>query len=170
VNRVLSHWNALPPDEAAREILPCCGSRAWASSMAARRPVEDVATLLATSDRIWRDLSAADWLEAFQSHPRIGETGRPSEASARSLDWSTQEQSHAREGRDPLKQALAQGNREYEQRFQRIFIICATGKSADEILANLQQRLKNDEATELREAAEQQRQIAQIRLRKWLAE
>lgn len=170
MNRVLSRWNALPADEAAKEILPCCGSRAWASSMASGRPVEDVATLLATSDRIWRDLSAADWLEAFQSHPRIGETGRPSEASARSLDWSTQEQSHARESRDQLKQALAQGNREYEQRFQRIFIICAAGKSADEILANLQQRLKNDEATELREAAEQQRQIAQIRLRKWLAE
>ena len=170
MNRVLSRWNALPADEAAREILPCCGSRAWASSMASGRPVEDVATLLATSDRIWRDLSAADWLEAFQSHPRIGETGRPSEASARSLDWSTQEQSHAMESRDQLKQALAQGNREYEQRFQRIFIICAAGKSADEILANLQQRLKNDEATELREAAEQQRQIAQIRLRKWLAE
>jgi len=170
VNRVLSRWNTLPADEAVREIFPCCGSGAWASGMAGSRPVQDVATLLATSDRIWRDLSPADWLEAFQSHPRIGETGRPSEASARFLDWSTQEQSRARKSRDSLKQAIAQGNREYEQRFHRIFIICATGKSADEILANLRQRLKNDEATELRELAEQQRQIALIRLRKWLAE
>jgi 2-oxo-4-hydroxy-4-carboxy-5-ureidoimidazoline decarboxylase len=137
--------------------------------MAARRPVEDVAILLATSDRIWRDLTAADWLDAFQSHPRIGETRGPLKSSARSQDWSAQEQSHATESADSRKQALTEGNREYEQRFRRIFIICATGKSAEEILANLRQRLNNDDATELREAAEQQRQITQIRLRKWLA-
>jgi len=170
VSGVLSRWNLLRTEEAAKEILPCCGSRAWANSMAFSRPVEDVATLLATSDRIWRDLSAADWLEAFQSHPRIGETERPRESAARFLSWSAEEQSHAAESDDSLKQALAQGNREYEQRFHRIFIICATGKSADEILANLRHRLNNDEATELREAAEQQRQIAEMRLRKWLAE
>ena len=169
MNRVLLRWNLLPADEAAKEILPCCGSRAWANSMAASRPVEDVATLLEASDRIWRDLSAADWLDAFQSHPRIGETRGPLKSSARSQEWSAQEQSHATET-DSLKQALADGNREYEQRFRRIFIICATGKSAEEILANLRHRLNNDDATELREAAEQQRQIAQIRLRKWLAE
>ena len=167
---VLSRWNLLRTEEAAKEILPCCGSRAWANGMAFSRPVEDVATLLTTSDRIWRELSAADWLEAFESHPRIGETRRPRESSARSLSWSAEEQSHADESDDSLKQALAEGNREYEQRFHRIFIICATGKSADEILANLRHRLNNDEATELREAAEQQRQIAQVRLRKWLAE
>jgi 2-oxo-4-hydroxy-4-carboxy-5-ureidoimidazoline decarboxylase len=170
VSHVLSRWNLLPADEAVKEILRCCGSRAWAKGMASNRPAEDIATLLATSDRIWRDLSAADWLEAFQSHPRIGETGGPSEASARSLDWSAQEQSGAAASNDSLKQALAQANREYEQRFHRTFIICATGKSGEEILANLRQRLNNDDAAELREAAEQQRQIAQIRLRKWLAE
>lgn len=170
MNRVLSRWNLLPADEAAKEILPCCGSRAWANGMAASRPVEDVATLLASSDRIWRDLSAADWSDAFQSHPRIGETRGPLESSARSQDWSAQEQHHATESTDSVKQALADGNREYERRFHRIFIICATGKSADEILVNLRHRLNNDDATELREAAEQQRQITQIRLRKWLTE
>jgi 2-oxo-4-hydroxy-4-carboxy-5-ureidoimidazoline decarboxylase len=170
MSRVLSRWNLLPADEAAKEVFPCCGSQAWANGMASSRPMEDVATLLATSDRICRDLSSADWLEAFQSHPRIGETRGPRESSVRSLDWSAQEQSHAAESDDWLKQALAEGNREYEQRFHQIFIICAMGKSAEEILANLRQRLNNDEATELREAAEQQRQIAQIRLRKWLAE
>jgi 2-oxo-4-hydroxy-4-carboxy-5-ureidoimidazoline decarboxylase len=170
VNRVLSRWNLLPADEAAKEILPSCGSRAWANGMAASRPVEDVATLLASSDRIWRDLSAADWLDAFQSHPRIGETRGPLESSARSQDWSAQEQRHATESTDSVKQALADGNREYERRFHRIFIICATGKSADEILVNLRHRLNDDDATELREAAEQQRQITQIRLRKWLTE
>ena len=170
MSRVLSRWNRLPADEAAKEILPCCGSRAWANGMAASRPVQDVLILLATSDRIWRDLTAADWLEAFQSHPRIGETRGTLESSARSQDWSAQEQRYATESADSVKQALADGNREYEQRFRRIFIICATGKSAEEILANLRHRLNNDDATELREAAEQQRQIAQMRLRKWLAE
>ena len=170
MSQVLARWNLLPTDEAAKEILPCCGSRAWARSVASSRPVEDVATLLATSDRIWRDLSATDWLEAFQSHPRIGETRAARKSSARSQDWSTQEQSGAAGDNDSLKRALGDANREYEQRFHRIFIICATGKSAQEILANLRQRLNNDDATELREAAEQQRQIAQIRLKKWLAE
>jgi 2-oxo-4-hydroxy-4-carboxy-5-ureidoimidazoline decarboxylase len=138
--------------------------------MASSRPVPDAATLLATSDRICRDLNTADWLEAFHSHPRIGETRRPTESSARSQSWSAQEQSRAAESGDSLKQALAEANREYEERFHRIFIICATGKSIEEILANLRQRLNNDDATELQEAAEQQRQIVQIRLRKWLAE
>ena len=170
MNRILLRWNALPSDEAAKEILPCCGSRTWANRMAASRPVQDMATLLPTSDRIWHDLSAADWLEAFESHPRIGESRADRESSPQSQDWSAQEQRHASESDASQKQALAQGNREYERRFGRIFIICAMGKSAEEILANLQQRLNNDGAAELQEAAEQQRQIAQIRLRKWLAE
>jgi 2-oxo-4-hydroxy-4-carboxy-5-ureidoimidazoline decarboxylase len=170
MSHVLSRWNLLPVGEAAKEVLPCCGSRAWATGMASSRPVEDLATLLATSDRIWRDLNAEDWLEAFQSHPRIGESTAPRESSARSQEWSVQEQRRAAESDDLLKRALTEGNREYEQRFDRIFVICASGKSAEEILANLRNRLKNDDAAELREAAEQQRQIAQIRLRKWLAE
>ena len=170
MSQVLSRWNLLPPQEAAKEILPCCGSRAWASGMGSSRPFQDTATLLATSDRIWRDLPTADWLEAFHSHPRIGEPRSAEESSARSQNWSAQEQSRAAETGDSLKLALAEANREYEDRFLRVFIICATGKSIEEILANLRHRLNNDDATELREAAEQQRQIVQIRLRKWLAE
>jgi 2-oxo-4-hydroxy-4-carboxy-5-ureidoimidazoline decarboxylase len=170
VNHVLSRWNLLLENEAAQEVLPCCGSRVWASTLAFQRPFEDVANLLATSDRIWLGLSAADWLEAFQSHPRIGETRNIAESSARSRQWSAQEQSHAVDSAASLKEALAEGNREYEKKFQRVFIICATGKSAVEILENLQRRLKNDDATELHEAAEQQRQIIQIRVKKWLTE
>ena len=143
---------------------------AWAKSLSAQRPFEDVATLLATSDRIWLGLCAADWLEAFRSHPRIGETCSSGDSSARLRNWSAQEQSRSAESDDSLKRALADGNREYERKFQRIFIICATGKSAGEILDNLKRRLTSDEATELREAAEQQRQIVHIRLNKWLTE
>ncbi|HEY1483322.1 MAG TPA: 2-oxo-4-hydroxy-4-carboxy-5-ureidoimidazoline decarboxylase [Candidatus Acidoferrum sp.] len=169
-NDILLRWNQLPKAAAAEEILPCCGSRAWAREMTAARPFEDVATLLATSDRIWLALGTADWLEAFQSHPRIGETRGHRKSSARSQQWSAQEQSRATESPEAVKQALAQGNREYERKFGRIFIICASGKSALDILGGLQHRLGNDDATELREAAEQQRQIVQIRVKKWLTE
>ena len=170
VNGILARWNQLPEATAAEEILPCCGSRAWAREMVAQRPFEDVATLLATSDRIWLALSTADWLEAFQSHPRIGETRGHVESSARSQQWSAQEQIRATESPEAVKHALAEGNREYERKFGRIFIICATGKSTPAILENLQRRLGNDDATELHEAAEQQRQIVQMRVKKWLTE
>jgi 2-oxo-4-hydroxy-4-carboxy-5-ureidoimidazoline decarboxylase len=168
VTAPLARWNALAPEQAAEEILPCCGSHAWAKDIAALRPYEDVSALLASSDRIWRRLPVADWMEAFRSHPRIGETRSQRYSSARSAQWSKQEQSRAAESPESLKLALAEGNREYEKRFGRIFIICATGKSAAEILQQLQHRLNNDEASELQEAAEQQRQIIQIRVKKWL--
>jgi 2-oxo-4-hydroxy-4-carboxy-5-ureidoimidazoline decarboxylase len=168
VNTILARWNQLPEATAVEEILPCCGSRAWARQISAQRPIEDVATLLATSDRIWLALSTADWLEAFRSHPRIGETRSNLESSARSQQWSAQEQSRATESPEAVKHALTEGNREYERKFGRIFVICASGKSAPDILENLQRRLGNDDAAELHEAAEQQRQIVQIRVKKWL--
>lgn len=175
---VLARWNFLPFEAAVDEILPCCGSRAWASGMARRRPVSDEAALLAASDETWRALADSDWLEAFRSHPRIGESGivpsciggarEMKTAMLHSTVWSEQEQRAVAAAGDSVKSALAEGNREYERRFGRIFIVCATGKSPAEILQILARRLKNDEPTELQEAADEQRQIMQIRLRKWL--
>jgi 2-oxo-4-hydroxy-4-carboxy-5-ureidoimidazoline decarboxylase len=170
VSNVLFHWNLLPPDQAASEILPCCGSRAWAQVLAGERPFQEVAALLAASDRIWSGLSPDDWSEAFASHPRIGTTASVGKSSAPSLAWSAREQSDALTAADSIKLALAEANREYESKFRRIFITCATGKSAAEILENLQRRLNNEEPAEILEAAEQQRQITQLRLRKWLGE
>jgi OHCU decarboxylase len=172
VKDVLAHWNRLPLDEATKMILPCCGSKAWAQGMAARRPFADEAPLIAASNETWQGLARSDWMEAFQSHPRIGES-RPASSSmqappAKSVEWSAQEQGSVGEAEAALKLKLAEANREYERRFNRIFIVCASGKSASEILEILQRRLKNDAETELREAAEQQRQITQLRLRKWL--
>jgi 2-oxo-4-hydroxy-4-carboxy-5-ureidoimidazoline decarboxylase len=149
-------------------IFPCCGSQAWARGMAAHRPLLDETALLAASDETWQNLAQSDWLEAFQSHPRIGESHVPQVAPSQAATWSAHEQKRIADADAALKIALEEGNREYEQRFDRIFIVCATGKSATEILETLQRRLKNDAETELREAAEQQRQITQIRLRKWL--
>jgi 2-oxo-4-hydroxy-4-carboxy-5-ureidoimidazoline decarboxylase len=170
MNDVLARWNHLPVEAAEQEILPCNGSRAWAHAMAAQRPFADGTALAAVSDQKWNALLEEDWLEAFASHPRIGDSAAPAGAKPQSKAWSQQEQRSVSEEEDAVKHALAEGNREYEQRFGRIFIVCATGKSGSEMLAILRRRLHNDAATELREAAEQQRQITQIRLKKWLGE
>jgi OHCU decarboxylase len=176
IENVLTRWNHLPIDESVRVILPCCGSTAWARGMGARRPLADEAALLAAANEMWRNLAQSDWIEAFESHPRVGES-RPSGLKAQSspvvdsrdqsVGWSAQEQSNVTDSDVAAKAALADANREYERRFDRIFIVCATGKSALEILEILRRRLKNDAETELLEAAEQQRQIMEIRLRKW---
>jgi 2-oxo-4-hydroxy-4-carboxy-5-ureidoimidazoline decarboxylase len=109
-----------------------------------------------------------DWDEAFSSHPRIGEKKAPESASRMSARWSGQEQSGVRGSGGDILERLTRGNASYEERFGRIYIVCASGKSAEEMLTILERRLRNDEGSELREAAEQQRQITQLRLRKWL--
>jgi OHCU decarboxylase len=164
----LARWNALEPAAAEGEILACCGSRIWAREMVARRPFANEPAVLAASDAVCASLRDEDWFEAFRAHPRIGEQKPEQAALKQSAAWSTQEQSAAAVADAETKALLAGGNREYERRFGRIFIVCATGKSSAEILVILRQRLQNDAVTELRESAEQQRQIAQLRLKKWL--
>lgn len=170
MTETLERWNSMPSDAAERSILPCCGSRAWAAAMAARRPFSTLSSLLEAAEEIWRKASEEDWLEAFQSHPRIGDSRAAPAAAAESREWSAQEQRQVTEGGDAVRAALAQGNREYEQRFGRIFIVCATGKQPEEILQILRRRLQNSVSEELQTAAAEQQQITQIRLRKWLGE
>ena len=167
MSTTLAHWNTLTPEAAAAAILPCNGSLSWAEQLTALRPFATPFDLTCTADIIWRALPADAQQQAFNSHPRIGEQHAKS-ATAESLALSATEQSAAQLTNDTAA-ALASANRTYEEKFNRIFIICATGKSAEEILTILHHRLLNDPATELREAAEQQRQITQLRLRKWLA-
>jgi 2-oxo-4-hydroxy-4-carboxy-5-ureidoimidazoline decarboxylase len=170
MSSVLARWNGLSAGEAAEEILACCGSAAWASAIAARRPFVDEAALITASDEIWNQLMARDWMEAFSKHPRIGERKVPALASAQSAAWSAQEQQKVATAGEAGQADLMRGSREYERRFGRVFIVCATGKSALEILAILRRRLLNDDTTELREAAEEQRKITSLRLRKWLSQ
>ncbi len=120
------------------------------------------------ADAVWWGLVESDWREAFNSHPRIGEENAQKSATVESLQWSTREQETAMRADERTKRWLADANRRYEANFGRIFIVCATGKSTPEILAILESRMTNDPTTELREAAEQQRQITQLRLRRWL--
>ena len=168
MSSTLDRWNQLPAKGAIEEVLSCCGSAAWARELAARRPLRDATSLLTASDEIWKSLGERDWVEAFSKHPRIGERKGPAAASVRSASWSEQEQRNVGTAGDALQQELAEANREYEQRFGRVFIVCATGKGAAEILDILRRRLHNDEATEMREAAEEQGKITNLRLKKWL--
>ena len=169
-NRVLARWNALAVDAAESEIVPCCGSKAWAHQMAMARPFANEAALLSSSDNIWTSLAEADRDEALRSHPRLGESKPSPSATARSAAWSAQEQQHATGADEAAKFHLADANRQYENKFGRIFILCATGRSPAEILEALRRRMNNDPGAEFREAAEQQRQITRIRLKKWLNE
>jgi len=166
VNDILEAWNRLEQTYATETILPCNGSVAWAIGMVNARPFETLEDLFAASDKVWLSLTPNDWQQAFDSHPRIGEH-KAKAATEQSLKWSAGEQSAAAIDAT-TEEKLAEANKLYEQKFGRIFIVCASGKTAAEMLAILTARLANDASTELKEAAEQQRQITQLRLRKWL--
>ena len=166
MNDALRAWNALQEKDAVAAVLPCNGSQSWAAALVSARPFATSEALFARADEIWRGLPEADWLQAFASHPRIGEA-HAATASKQSLQWSAGEQGGARPD-EAITAALAASNRMYEERFGRVFLVCATGKTAAEMLAILEQRLGNDPASEILEAAEQQRRITQLRLRKWL--
>jgi len=152
--------------------------------MAAARPFASVEAIVESADRIWWGLDAADWREAFAAHPRIGENSAPSESeSAKSAfehpearvarageAWSAEEQSSVRHAGTRVRARLAVATREYEARFGYIFIVCATGKSAEEMLAILESRLRNDLDHEMMIAAEEQRKISHLRIAKLLGE
>jgi 2-oxo-4-hydroxy-4-carboxy-5-ureidoimidazoline decarboxylase len=169
MNTVLSSWNQASAEDALDAMLACCGARRWATAMVALRPIAEVRELSAAADRIWGTMEEADWLEAFACHPRIGDR-KAAHASQKSVAWSRQEQSAASTAAERVLAELAAGNAKYEKRFGFTYIVCATGKSAEEMLTILNHRLAGDRASELIEAAEQQRQITQIRLGKWLVE
>jgi len=169
LNATLSAWNEAEAQAALDAMLACCGARRWATGMVALRPIANIADLSAAADRIWSTMKEADWMEAFACHPRIGER-KTAHTSTKSAAWSQQEQSSANNAAERVLAELEKGNLLYEQRFGFTYLVCATGKSAEEMLAILNRRLVSDRAAELIEAAEQQRQITQIRLGKWLVE
>ena len=164
----LDELNALSREEAAEEFIKCCGSSNWARGLADARPFRDPNQLLATADRLWWELEPADWLEAFSHHPQIGEkkSERPQDAEA--TRWSEEEQRGTREALAETMAALAAANRAYREKFGYIFIVCATGKSSDEMLTIVRERLQHDPESELRIAAEEQRRITRLRLQKLL--
>lgn len=164
----LSWLNSLPAGEAAKELLQCCGSKRWATQMAEARPYENLADVIARANEIWQSLDDNDWLEAFRSHPKIGEKKSAETVSAQSRQWSGQEQAGVNAASTETTNALANLNHAYEQKFGFIFIICATGKTSDEMLAALRDRLEHDAAEELPIAAAEQSKITELRLKKLL--
>lgn len=164
----LARWNQADQAAALEAMLACCASKRWAAAMVALRPIGNVEQLSEAADRVWRTMQEPDWLEAFACHPRIGE--RKAAAAGQSAAWSRQEQSQTSTAGQRVLAELAEGNQLYVQRFGFTYIVCATGKSAEEMLVILNRRLAATRDAELREAAEQQRQIMQIRLGKWLVE
>jgi OHCU decarboxylase len=172
----LVRLNGLAANEAEAELLACCGARAWAERMAAARPFADRDGLLATAERIWWELDPADWRQAFAAHPRIGENraAEPGDGPGakplhrRTAQWSAEEQSGARSATASALADLAAANRAYEARFSHLFLICATGRSVEEMLAALRERMGNDPETELSVAAGEQVKITRLRLTKLL--
>jgi len=164
----LERLNRLSAAAAQAELLKCCGSSRWAEGVAASRPFRGVEELLEAADRVWWSLTPEDWLEAFRAHPKIGERKAAAAVSEEARRWSEREQSGARDAPAETAAALAEGNRAYEEKFGFIFIVCAAGKSAGEMLSLLRARLNNECDAELRVAAEEQRQITRLRLHKLL--
>ncbi len=166
----LAAFNLMEKKDLAELLTRCCGSREWVLHMASARPFASWPEISATADRIWAELNPADWLEAFTHHPMIGDLESLRAKFASTGAWAQSEQGQVQEAEEEVLQGLASGNRAYLEKFGYIFILCATGKSAAEMLALLQARLPNGPTQELPIAAEQQRQITQIRMQKLQAD
>ena len=159
----LHEMNTADRDTVRDRLMRCCGSEGWASAMLMRRPFANADSLYNTADELWWGLPQTAWLEAFSRHPRIGEKKQMSE-------WSAAEQRGMSTANGRTARALHDLNRRYESKFGWIFIACATGKSADEMKAALEQRLENSATEEIRIAASEQAKITRLRLEKLLAE
>ena len=166
----LDQLNRLSAEQAKGEFLKCCGSTAWATKMCDARPFADNDSLSAEADAVCESLNEEDWLEAFRAHPKIGETKAATDQSQQAQGWSAQEQLGVENAARETVDELAQKNHDYEARFGFIFIVCATGKSPEEMLTILKSRIGNDRRDELLIAAEEQRKITRLRLEKLLSQ
>jgi len=165
----LSDLNALAPTARAEALATCCGATAWVATLNEQFPFASVTVLYEAAERIWHNLSEADWREAFTHHPKIGDVSALMEKFASTAAWAAGEQGAVKQASDETLAALATGNKEYERKFGYLFIVCATGKSADEMLALLQARLPHDPSQEIHVAKGEQAKITHLRLEKLLA-
>jgi allantoicase len=161
--------NQLPRPRAVAAFVDCCGSKKWAEEMATRRPFADSASALDAADKIWEGLGQKEWVAAFRHHPPIGGEKAAGKQSAKAHQWSRSEQAMAQKAPEETMRVLAAANQAYHAAFGYVFLICAAGKTTEEILKSLKQRLSNDPETELRIAADEQRKITRLRLEKILA-
>jgi 2-oxo-4-hydroxy-4-carboxy-5-ureidoimidazoline decarboxylase len=148
------------------ELMKCCGSASWVKMMMTFFPADDLVELLEDAEEVWYELSKDDWKEAFSHHPRIGDVESLEKKFASTAGWASGEQSGVNNTSPQVIEALAEGNRLYEEKFGYIFIVCATGKSAEEMLGILQARLRNSPEQEIDIAADEQNKITKLRLEK----
>lgn len=165
----LHELNILTKEQLQAELFKCCGSTTWVEKMLPFFPADDMAELLYDAEDQWYECSEADWLESFTHHPKIGDMESLKRRFATTAGWASGEQEAVTQASQQTLEALASGNHEYEEKFGFIFIVCATGKSAPEMLELLQQRLKNTKQEEIKIAMDEQNKITQIRLQKLLA-
>jgi 2-oxo-4-hydroxy-4-carboxy-5-ureidoimidazoline decarboxylase len=163
----LLRLNQMTPELAATELERCCGSKAWCQFMAALRPFVDREQWHQAAESAFNRLQTDDWLEAFSHHPKIGDIKSLRMKYAGNREWSAGEQSGVAETTESTLTELAQGNAEYEAKNGFIFIVCASGKTASEMLGILQSRLSNDRDREIQNAAIEQRKITHLRIDKW---
>ena len=164
----LQSLNASSPTARAEALTTCCGSAAWVAALNQQFPFATADALYAEADRLWYSFSEADWREAFTHHPKIGDVNALREKFASTAAWAAGEQGAVRQASQATLEALAAGNEAYERKFGYIFIVCATGKSADEMLALLQARLPNAPEAEMNIAMGEQAKITRLRLDKLL--
>jgi 2-oxo-4-hydroxy-4-carboxy-5-ureidoimidazoline decarboxylase len=161
VDGPLAWLNALPVEDAERELLACCASPAWAAVVLAGRPYRDRAEVLAASERVLGGLAWGDVEQALAGHPRIGERAA---GDGRAAAWSRGEQAGTASASEQTRAALAAGNAEYERRFGHVYLVCATGRDATELLALLHSRLGNDPQTERQVVRAELGKITRLRL------
>jgi 2-oxo-4-hydroxy-4-carboxy-5-ureidoimidazoline decarboxylase len=162
----LERLNLLSENEAREALMRCCGSSHWTEKMLRQRPFSSEDKLFSAAQAAWGEVTPKDWLEAFTHHPRIGDVESLRKKFGSTAQWASQEQKGVQGASEAVLQALAAGNQEYEKKFGFIFLVCATGKTADEMLELLKKRMHNDTETELRVAAAEQDKITRIRLEK----
>lgn len=162
----IAQFDAMPDSEAAFKLAACCGSSTWVARMLEQRPFRSREHLLNAADEVAQTLRDADWLEAFSHHPRIGQRRSNAVVSSTAESWSAGEQSAVSQADTAVRAAIADANARYEEQFHFIFIISASGRSAEAILAALRARLHNTREVELRVAAREQQKITRLRLQK----
>ena len=165
----IERLNQMAQAQAAKALLDCCVSKKWVEQVLARRPFSDAAGLYDAADDAWATLSRRDWLAAFHAHPAIGGKKAAAKQTATAQRWSAGEQSVAQKASAETLAVLAAANEAYQTTFGHVFLICATGKTSEEILKAIQERLANDPEVELRMAADEQKKITRLRLEKLLA-
>ena len=164
----LHELNTLPKQQLREELAKCCGSSAWVNKMLPFFPADDLVELLEDAEEQWFKCTEEDWKEAFAHHPEIGDVESLKKKFVSTAQWAYDEQSGVNTASQQTIEALAEANKKYEGKFGYIYIVCATGKSAEEMLEILQARLLNDPKDEIEIAADEQNKITKLRLEKLL--